>query len=108
MRVCLQVQYLLRGLFARSCKSLGTTSENSESIREEVGQLRGLLATKLSQINTNLEGKLAQHGSSSLATNQGRISGTRNCQDGGQQQRLWCGLCWAPHGMGVLLARSFV
>ena len=53
----LQVNYLLRGLFARACKSLGTTSESSDSIRDEVGQLRGLLAAKLAQINTNLEGK---------------------------------------------------
>lgn len=52
-----QVSYLLRGLFARACKSLGTVSESSESIRDEVGQLRGLLAAKLAQINMNLEGK---------------------------------------------------
>lgn len=58
LRLCVfQVSYLLRGLFARACKSLGTVSESSESIRGEVAQLRGLLAAKLAQINMNLEGE---------------------------------------------------
>ncbi|KAF6260517.1 AAA domain-containing protein [Scenedesmus sp. NREL 46B-D3] len=51
-----QVTYLLRGLFGRACRSLGGVTEPIEAIREECGQLRGLLAAKLVQINTNLEG----------------------------------------------------
>lgn len=52
---------MLRGLFARACKSLGTTTESSEGLRGEVSQLRGLLAAKLAQINTNLEGWSVGH-----------------------------------------------
>ncbi|WIA32331.1 hypothetical protein OEZ86_003170 [Tetradesmus obliquus] len=51
-----QVTYLLKGLFGRACRSLGGVTEPIGAIREECGQLRGLLAAKLTQINTNLEG----------------------------------------------------
>lgn len=52
----LQVTYLLNGLFARACKSLGGAAEPVDAIMSEVQQLRGLLAAKLGQINTNLDG----------------------------------------------------
>jgi hypothetical protein len=54
----LQVTYLLNGLFARACKSLGGAAEPVDAIQAEVQQLRGLLASKLGQINTNLDGTL--------------------------------------------------
>jgi hypothetical protein len=54
-----QVTYLLKGLFGRACRSLGGVTEPIEAIRDECGQLRGLLAAKLVQINTNLEGEHA-------------------------------------------------
>jgi hypothetical protein len=53
----MQVTYLLKGLFGRACRSLGGVTEPIDAIREECGQLRGLLANKLVQINTNLEGE---------------------------------------------------
>lgn len=54
-----QVSYLLSGLFARACKSLGSAAaaDSVESILGEVRQLRGLLTAKLGQINSNLEGE---------------------------------------------------
>jgi len=57
--VCRQVSYLLSGLFARACKSLGSAAaaDSVGAILEEVRQLRGLLTGKLAQINANLEGK---------------------------------------------------
>jgi hypothetical protein len=51
-----QVEYLLRGLFARACRSLGGVPEPVDQIRAETRQLRELLSEKLGQINTNLEG----------------------------------------------------
>lgn len=53
-----QVSYLLSGLFARACKSLGSAAaaDSVGAILEEVRQLRGLLTGKLAQINANLEG----------------------------------------------------
>lgn len=68
MRVCcgcvlsfcaVQVSYLLNGLFARACKSLGSAAaqDSVDNILEEVRQLRGLLTAKLGQINGNLEGE---------------------------------------------------
>jgi hypothetical protein len=60
--MALQVTYLLKGLFGRACRSLGGVTEPIGAIREECGQLRGLLAAKLAQINTNLEGEgVVQH-----------------------------------------------
>jgi hypothetical protein len=52
------VSYLLSGLFARACKSLGSVgaSDGSDAIMAEVSQLRGLLGAKLAQINGNLDG----------------------------------------------------
>lgn len=57
--LCFQVSYLLSGLFARACKSLGSAAaaDSVESILGEVRQLRGLLTAKLGQINSNLEGE---------------------------------------------------
>ena len=54
-----QVSYLLSGLFARACKSLGSSAaaDSVDNILGEVQQLRGLLAAKLGQINSNLEGE---------------------------------------------------
>lgn len=54
----MQVTYLLKGLFGRACRSLGGVTEPVEAIRAECAQLRQLLAQKLQQINTNLEGEL--------------------------------------------------
>ena len=54
-----QVSYLLSGLFARACKSLGSSAGGDQvgGILGEVTQLRGLLTNKLAQINSNLEGE---------------------------------------------------
>jgi hypothetical protein len=54
-----QVSYLLSGLFARACKSLGSAAaaDSVDAILGEVRQLRGLLTAKLGQINSNLEGE---------------------------------------------------
>lgn len=54
-----QVSYLLSGLFARACKSLGSAAaaDTVDNILGEVRQLRGLLTAKLGQINGNLEGE---------------------------------------------------
>jgi hypothetical protein len=62
----MQVTYLLKGLFGRACRSLGGVTEPIEAIRDECGQLRGLLAAKLVQINTNLEGEHVVCGSDSV------------------------------------------
>jgi hypothetical protein len=54
-----QVSYLLSGLFARACKSLGSAAaqDSVDNILGEVRQLRNLLTGKLGQINSNLEGE---------------------------------------------------
>jgi len=51
-----QVQYLLSGIFSRTCKALGTGAEPIVEIQGEVQQLRGLLVERLATIMNNLEG----------------------------------------------------
>lgn len=51
-----QVQYLLTGIFSRTCKALGGGSDKIESIRQEVAALRDVLTGKLDAVSQSLDG----------------------------------------------------
>jgi MoxR-like ATPase len=52
-----QIEFLLSGLFARTCKALGSAGGVMEELKVEVSHLRGLLQDQLLAVSQNLEGE---------------------------------------------------